>query len=215
MKNLSRSDKLILIGLAFLGVLFIYYQFVLNPLLNTISDTKFSIEQNKAQAEEISNMERNNRVMAAAIEKLKVDYEKFKQTLPVELRDPEIQTSLNLQALSSKVQVKSINFGDSSLISLDGKSDGNNNKIEKGSLMMVPVTINLQGDYLAAMDYIKGLEESERISEVKTINITKSDQGVNLGVVINYYYVAGDAKDKQELDYEINVPVGNKDNLFN
>jgi hypothetical protein len=215
MKNLSKSDKLILIGLVFLGVLFLYYQFLLNPLLNNITDTKLAIEQNEIQAEDISNMERTNRIMSASIEKLKVDYEKFKQTLPVELRDPEIQTSLNLEALNNKVMVKSLSFGDGSLISLDGKQGNNKDVIETGSLMVVPVTINLEGDYLSAMEYISSLEKSERISEVKTINIVKGELGVNLGVVINYYYVAGDVKDKEEIEYQVDVPVGNKENLFN
>jgi Tfp pilus assembly protein PilO len=215
-KNLSKNDKLILIGLSFIVGLFLYYQFLLNPLLNKISDIKLSIEQNQTLAEEISNMERSNRLMAKSIEELKVEYEKFKQSLPIELRDPEIQTMLNFEALNSKVKINNLNFGEGKPVSLEDKQANVNAKeVEKGSLMVVPVTINLQGDYVSAMNYIVTLEKSERISEVKTINIVKSPEGINLGVIINYYYVAGDEKDKQELDYKVTVPIGGEENLFN
>ena len=95
MKNLSKSDKLILVGLSFLIVIFLYYQFLLNPLLNNISDTKFKIKDNASTIEKLEKMETDNRKMKKSINELKTKYEEFTKSLPSELRDPEIQSFLS------------------------------------------------------------------------------------------------------------------------
>ncbi|NLZ47931.1 MAG: hypothetical protein GX895_03940 [Clostridiales bacterium] len=250
MKNLSKNEKLLLIGLGFLIVLVAYYQFLLTPLLDNIIDTKYQIEENRTTFNKLELMEKSNKAMKKSIEELKEKYEAFKKSLPIELRDPEIQSFLNSSAEAFNVKILSTAYGEAVDVSLgnDKKNNESKNesKNEKGQLKLVPVTVNMEGSYLDIMKYIYHLEHFEkeenddsvselsidvpdtaknniRINEVKSINVAKkmsSDGGevgdkVSAALVINYYYVTGDEEDKKNMDYEINIPVGTGNDLFN
>jgi Tfp pilus assembly protein PilO len=249
MKNLSKSDKLILVGLSFLIVIFLYYQFLLNPLLNNISDTKFKIKDNASTIEKLEKMETDNRKMKKSINELKTKYEEFTKSLPSELRDPEIQSFLSSSAEVFKVNILSTAYGNSTDVVLwgeeeKGKSKKNEPENEKGKLKLVSVNVNMEGSYLDIMRYIYHLEHFQdkedgvselavnvpdtvknniRINEVKSINIVKRNSSDNVaiadhvsaGIVINYYYVIGDEEDKKNIKFEVPVPAGTGENLFN
>ena len=250
MKNLSKSDKLILVGLGFLLVIFLYYQFLLSPLLDNITEKKLAIKENKITLGILEMMEINNRTMKKKINEEKAKYEEFTKSLPIELRDPEIQRFLNASAEAFNIKILSTGYSEGADVVLvnkeEEKSKSKEDELtsEKGKLKLVSVTVNMEGSYLDIMRYIYHLESFDekdnniselavnlpetienniRINEVMSINIVKrkktddseTSDKVNAAIVINYYYVTGDEEDKKNIEYEIPVPAGKGNNLFN
>ncbi|HEY5560726.1 MAG TPA: type 4a pilus biogenesis protein PilO [Clostridiaceae bacterium] len=220
MKNLSKSDQLVLAGIGILFLLFLYYQFLINPALTKISDLNQQITNKKQTVEDITNMEIVNTKLKKKIVELKTKYETSKKLLPSELRDPEIENDLNKVAISNKVTMSSMSFGSSSdynpgavvATNVNSKSASTQN----GKLMLVPVSMSIMGQYKDIMNYIVALEKADRISEVENISIYKSgiNSSINVGLVVNYYFVSSN-DNSQSITYAITPPTTSKADLFN
>ena len=217
MKNLSRTDKMILWGLAIIFILFAYYQFFILPFTTKISDTKVSIEEKQLLSDKIKNMEIQNKKLKSEIVKLSEEYEKSKQLIPVDIRDPEIQKDLQTMGVNSAVDLKSLVFGGESIFVLNKKdTSAANAQPVKGSLMVIPVSLSFSGTYANCMKFIQTIEESKRISELSNINIFKDQSGiVNVSVSVNYYFIKGDEEDKKNIEFDFTKPGEGKTDLFN
>ena len=219
MKNLSKSDQLVLVGIGVLFIFFLYYQFIINPALTKIGDLNLQIANKKQTVDAIQNMEVINNKLQKNITTLKTKYEIAKKSLPSELRDPEIENDLNKLAEDSKVTVQSMNFGTAAEYTQSTVATSNATKaapVQTGKLMNVSVTLSLKGQYVDIINYIKSLEKASRISEVENININKdgTGKGINVSIVVNYYYISNNSSDSSVV-YNITPPVVPNNNLFN
>lgn len=228
MKNLSRNDKIILIVVVMAVILFLYYQFLLSPVLSNMMSNISSVKSDKSQ---INVIETTNATDKSANKRLKTEYKEKSKSLPIEMKDPEIQNKLNDLAASKKVTIKSINFADPVSGSLDSKSNqkastasstSSKKTVSTGALMQVSVTVNMEGNYTDIIEFLKSVEEENRISEIQSVNIAKnttnsqSTAPQTSTAVINYYYLSGKDTDKKEIKYDdITKPAQGKLNLFN
>jgi len=222
MKNLSKSDRMVLIGIGILCVLFLYYQFLINPALIKISDLNLQIATKRQTVEDIQSMEIINGKLKKKIVTLKSKYDASKTLLPTELRDPEIEDELNKLAISNAVTMTSMSFGSSSeynsgAVATTNTATAASTSAQNNKLMLVPVAMNISGTYKDIMNYIIALEKASRISEVQNISIFKDDvnKSIKVGLVINYYYVNNGTSSNQSVTYNITPPATTKTDLFN
>ena len=213
MKNLSKSDRIILVGIVFLLVLFIIYEAVLQPTFNKISIAKNDIKNDRKTVQELKNLDEENAVLGKSIKKLKEKYDSENEYLPIEMRDPDIEKIINDVAVKNNVSVDNITFGAESVYDASKKSSNlqsssssqNNSKVPSGSLMQVPVTINVTGGEDSVMGYMISLDKEERISEFTGINISddKGSSSTKGNFIVNFYYLEGSSKDKKNIKYDI------------
>lgn len=213
MKNLSKSDKIILVGIIFLVALFIVYEIILQPTFNRISAVKSSIKDDKKTVQKLENIDEENIKLSKKVKKLEKKYSSEKEYLPVEMRDPDIEKIINDAAAKNNVSVDNITFGDEGVYDSSKKSSKlqsssgsqNNSKALTGSLMEVPVTINVTGGEDSVMGYMISLDKEERISEFTGINISedKGSGSTKGNFIVNFYYLKGSSKDKKDIKYDI------------
>ena len=214
MKNLSKRDQIILYALGAIVLLFLYYQFFLYPYTEKISAVKTSIEEKTVRADEIKQMENENRKIQKKIVELKEQYEVSKKSIPIDIRDPEIEHDLYTMASEKNINLKTLSFGGESEFVIDKASGNSSGGAQKGSLMSIPVTMNFSGDPLSVWLYIDAVENTERIAEVKNVSFTKGAEAVEVSMITQFYFIKGDKEDKKELQYDFAKPSEGKSNLF-
>lgn|GEM_PF-4504002 len=198
MQKITQKDKKILIILGIVVVFLIYFQFILMPSLKSISESKGIINDLNAKLDQMNLTKIQNISMKKKLKKLSKDYDSSQSKLPVNERNPEIEYDLQTMASNNNVIISRINFSNPEVFN-DNKNSTNKNS----NLIEIPVDIKVIGSSNDnVMAFLKAFESADRISQIKssdiTLNIDKNDYTLNISA--KYFYVTN--KGKKEVDYD-------------
>ncbi|MCM0650756.1 hypothetical protein NBE98_20590 [Clostridium swellfunianum] len=229
MKNLSKSEKLLLSIFAIMLIGYIYYQYIITPIgikTKAVQDRVNNYEQKVLQAK---FMDTSNKKMNEEIVSLKEKYDKYIKLMPKSDMNAEVMRELNKLALENKVTLVGLTMGngvkyeagEGTLKNTPTTSNqaGSEQKKETQasgiSIMAVPVIINIKGDYSGFTEYINNLETNSRLTNVSAVNVTKQgnvDGQLSVTLTASVLYVQDGINLHNE--YDFNQSSYGKDNPF-
>jgi len=203
LRNSSKRERLLVIVLSILIIVYPYYNLFLKPISQKILIVNQSISEKQQQYDSIEKLKLTNVVNEKKLENIKIKYALAIVSLPDNSRSPEITYRLNRFVTQNSINLISVTFGQ-------------NVKYSKGKLMVLPVTVIINGDYLSTLNFISNIEGDSRIAEIVDINMSSS-QGVNASIqstiILNYYYTQEVTSNNPTYDFKTDN-VGKTD-LFN
>ncbi len=213
--------------LLFAGFGFLYYTFLLNPMLKQMSLSQHNIKQYNTELENIKDTLYTNKSFKKDYDRLMDEYTLYSARMPYTYRDPEI--AFNIMGLAKKTSstVKSINF----LYNSSQQVNNLNQGIETGQttdtsqatamdkIAPIPVNIELVStDYLSAMNLVKILETDTRLVQIKSLRLTSAAEqdsnvsGIQVKIGLEYYYFRDN--NLFTVEYNFNNGAYGKPNLF-
>lgn len=241
MSNLSNREKYLIIAIGILAVIYVYYSFFLSPVMNKIKIEKSKVDAYNTQLQNINEMKTTNKKLSNELDTLKEKNNKNSIALPNFEKNPEIAYKLKAIADANKVSIVNVNLSQPTTYSRTSSNTSSNNTnnsqqsstgnssnansavvtAKPGSLLSIPVSVGITGDYDGIMNFISSIEKEERLSIINSINLSSQGTGgsSNLGsnsitttITLDYFYIAPSAKDKVE--YDFNKGNYGKDNPF-
>jgi type IV pilus assembly protein PilO len=220
MKNLKRSEKILLSVLAFAVVFYVYYTFLLSPVIDKISTSNHNIAGYNQDLNDINLKEAQTVKLKADYETYKTDYEKLVKRFPVFEKDPQIGYDLKILADKSKVTLQSQNYSAAnsaeSASNTAAANTTNTNTVkkdEKYKLNFVAINMNIGGNYDNIKSFINSLENEERSTVITSVNIAKSDTEITASIVANFYFIS-DTQNTVKNSYDFNNKNYGKSNFF-
>lgn len=202
MQKITQKDKKILIVLGVVIVLLIYFQFILMPSLNSISESKSTINDLSSKLDQMNLTRIQNISMKKKLKKLSEDYDASQSKLPVNERNPQIEYDLQTMASNNNVIISSVNFSDPEAFS--DNENKKNSTDKKSNLIQIPVDIKVTGSSNDnVMAFLKAFESANRISQIKSsaINFNTDKSNYSLDISAKYFYVANKSKEKVNYDF--------------
>lgn len=223
MKNLSKSEKALLIIMLTCGIMFVYYRYFLSPILKDIASAGENIVTLQNQKDNLSIVKLSNKNLTKEIDALKVKFSEAAKSLPQTERNPELIYEFKKMGDPNKVIVKSVDIPDvkeytegNNSTSKEASSSNGQKTVTKnsGKLMIYPVIITVTGDYNSIMNYTKAVESASRIAQVTDLSIKRypGTQVLEGRLIINYYFV--DLNLDGDIKYEFNTGTYGKPSLF-
>lgn len=221
MNSLEKREKLLLIILALLITGYVYTSFFLNPIMKKISEKNVSINEKSSAMLDIEKLKIENKINKAKLEKIKLQYDESLKELPNGERNPEISYELKKTADANNISISTIAFGkEVQYLQAGLKTAGENKAVSKKNnsdnlLMVLPVTLQVNGDYKALINFISDVEKGKRIAEIQDIKLTKNtdkSNSVTGDISLKYYYV--NSENSKQI-YEFKDSSAGKNNLFN
>lgn len=226
MKNLKRSEKILLSILALAIVFYVYYTFLLNPVLENISASHNNIKGFNQQLNDIKLKEAQTVKLKTDYEALKSDYDKLVLRFPSFEKDPQIGYDLKILADKNQVAIESENYSDANSAETANNTAANSDtsgtspktstekKETRYKLNYVAVNINISGTYEGMKAFINSLENEERSTIIQNVNITKKDNSLTASIAANFYYIT-DTQNTENNSYPFNNKNYGKSNFFN
>ena len=140
------------------------------------------------------------------LNELEIRYQSTNKALPEQLNQGAFITFLQQTAITNKVKIISIKPG-TVKINSDDSNDNNNNDTNNAdeevidnqnndvdskiniesidNLSMLPIDFVFECDYIALINFLKAVENSERMVNIKNLSITSKDDGDKLNCELN------------------------------
>jgi len=229
LSNLSNRERLLVILGAILIILYPYYNFFLKPIRLEINTVNQSISDKKLEYNLIEKLKVTNVRNSKKLEEIKAKYNQAVKALPENERNPEISYSLNSISTKNNIKLISVTFGeiagyfakssvnDSKATTKKSNTNATSSSISSTDqkLMVVPVTVIINGDYASTLNFINSIEGDIRLAEV--VNVSMSSQGetkvLQATIILNYYSTQGTTKYKPSYDFKDDK--AGKTDLFN
>lgn len=197
MNKITKKEKIELIGILCLLVIVIYYEFIINPIMNQISTLKNSISTLEIKSDNMKDMEIANKRNEAKKDKLEETYIESSTAIPEGKRSAEIVHTINNYCSKEKVTVDGISFNDDMIYtennsnnavsgnnSNNNNSNNNNNKNNNSNnnignysgLMQSEGTIKISGNYQDVLNSIADFENDNRIFKVTGFEISSGNK---------------------------------------
>lgn len=221
MENLSKREKLLVILLACLIVLYVYLKFFLNPINDKIKAQTQVLNDKKTEYASMEKLKVSNVKNEKKLQQIKNKFDESVKALPKNERNPEISYNINSLAIKNKVNVNTVAFGQIADYSAGKKVNNADNATSKNTegnnqkLMLVPVTVVISGDYSSMVNFINSIENDNRITEIESVSISSKSEkqnGLQCNLLLNYYFSTG--SDKDQPTYNIKGDNPGKENLF-
>lgn len=229
MNNLSKREKYLMLVIGILAVIYVYYSFFLSSVIDNIKTEKSAVASYNKQLQNINEMKASNKKLIGELDALKEKNNKNSIALPNFEKDPEIAYKLKSIADTNKVNISNLSLFQPTTYSQSSSSNSSNNtnnsqsnntntsnntvNAKAGSLLSIPVSLSVNGEYDGIMKFISSIEKDERISVINTINLgSQGDSGITAAITLDYFYVAASENDKVE--YDFNKGDYGKDNPF-
>jgi Pilus assembly protein, PilO./General secretion pathway, M protein. len=235
MSNLNKSERILLSILAVVFIGYLYYTFLLSPELKKIQATQSNIDQYTKELNELKLLSASNKKLGETLNELKLKLDQSNGTLPKGDRSPEVQRETKKIVDNTKVILSGVVIGNGVEYNLNTNTNANAQKtgesktdnkeaakttapvVSTVKTMMLPVTLNVSGDYSSIMNFMKAFEESKRLTEINTVVIapkgTKTGDGqLTLTLNSNVYYIDDGTAVQPQFDF--NNGSYSKDNLF-
>jgi Tfp pilus assembly protein PilO len=227
MKNLSKSEKLLLSLMVVVVTLYAYFTFFLSPKLEAIAIVNEAITKVEDDINANKVAEINNKKQKETLAELKKKKDEYKNIVPTSERQPEISNTIKRVSDNNRVNLISVNFGKGSIaeaVKQGNQQNSNTVTNEKAAaekkditLMTSVVTIVINGEYQSILSFAKELEENSRITEITSLNIAGSGTAISNNmlqgnITVSFYYIDGNLGDEET--YDFNKGSYGKDNLF-
>lgn len=225
MGNLSKREKALVIVGAILVVIYLYFSYFLSPIYGKIKEENNIIKNKKNQIATIEKFKISNIANNKKLESLKIKFSEGFKELPKNERNPEIARDLNIMAEKSKVTINSVTFGSGTTNASTNTTNSSSTAVDtrkttaqssNAKLIIVPVTLIINGDYPTMLRFTKNIEENDRFAQIVSINISSKTDARNVlqsNIVLNYYFTEDITKQKPKYDFKDDK--SGKNNLFN
>lgn len=222
MKNLKRSEKILLSVLAFAVVFYVYYTFLLSPVIDKISASNKNIASYNQDLNNIDIKEAQIVKLKADYETYKSDYDKLVKRFPVFEKDPQIGYDLKILADKNSVIIQNENYSAANSAESASNTAAATNtadtktvkKDEKYKLNFVAINMNIGGSYDKIKSFINSLENEERSTNISSVNISKAENSLTASITANFYFIT-DSQNAEKNSYEFNNGTYGKAELFN
>jgi Tfp pilus assembly protein PilO len=199
MMDISRRDKVLLIILAVLALMFLYSKLLLLPSIDEISNINSQINSSKSQLDTLAFKERQNAIIQKNIKKLQTKYDNATQEITVSRKDTTITSEINSLCNNHNVRLTDLTFQEGVVFS--GKSTvpntlNQNRAIPDGKLMEMGTSVSITGNISDIINFIDDLEHTNRIDVIDNVEITNSNNTKKATIETNYFYISGEDNDK-------------------
>lgn len=231
MKNLSVTEKMLIILLGAVIVFYLYYSFYLNPMLKKKSTSMAYIKKYEEDIISSKNIEKENEKLKSQIADLTAKSDAEDKLIPKSERQPEYIKDIKADADKNDVKIVSLKFENAKEVSADNKNSSDKKSGENtgssdkksgsvtqkedssvNSVYTVPLSINITGDYKNIVSFISEAENGNRFVNVSSVDIYENDNIVSADININYYY--SNVLTKKDIKYDFNSGTYGKDDLF-
>jgi Tfp pilus assembly protein PilO len=190
MKELSKSEKILIAILLITLVGYVYFQYIFTPLSTKVQSVQNSADKLEQELLRSKLMAASNKKMTEEMNALKVNYNKYVELMPKSDMSAEIIREVNRLAADTKVTLTNLTIGNgieyksSTNAANTNVSDTSNTQLKAEAqasitkTMEVPVSISFKGDYSSFTAFINSLETSSRIANIGSVNVEK---GTNAG----------------------------------
>lgn len=215
--NLSKRDSYLLVGIVVLLVLFLYYKFLLSPVLSDLGNANAEIKSVKNELKTMKELADNNQQIQKKLDDKQAKYNDICKGLPEYEEDPDI--AYKTKSIADKnggIVLQSISISKPVGYISSAQQNANSNTSSK-TLMMVPVSLNVNAEsYFKIMDFVKAIETQDRYATINTLNLSygsSAQNPVTASITFNSYYAAFD-KASEELKYDFLTGKYGKKDLF-
>ena len=217
MGNLSKREKTLVVGGTILIIIYLYFNFFLNPIYEKIKIEKGVISDKKSQNLTIQNTKNSNTDNAKKLENLKAKFDDGIQELPSNERNPEIARNLNIMAKKANVNITTVTFGIQATPEVASAANPaatpavSTNKATiqssstKDKLISIPVTIIIKGDYKSTLSFTASIEGDGRFAQIVSSSISSKADNSNIlesNIVLSYYFTEGTTENKPTYDFK-------------
>jgi Tfp pilus assembly protein PilO len=221
-KDLSKSEKILIALLLIVLVGYVYYQYIITPITIKVQSAQSSVDKYEQELFQTKLMAASNKKMTEEMAALKADYDKYVKQMPKSHRSAEIIREINRLAADTKVTLIGLTFGNgaeykaptnsANVNSADNSvaAAGTAQKAETQAsivkIMEVPVSVNIKGDYSSFTAFINSLETGSRIANISSVNVVKeTDKGDRqLAVTLNISFLYVQDGTAFENNYDFN-----------
>jgi Tfp pilus assembly protein PilO len=182
---MNKANKILL--LSFLPVLLtvIFALYVLIPSFDSLNTVKKDFESQTNLLNELKDKvanAKNNKENLSVITKLRERLADFEQQVSDDYDSALLVFDSEKIAYLSGVQLLSFNIKDETneeeqpLITRKNKKEQAAKKIKLTELVAIPVEINIKGNYLSVIEFVRNLESYQRKINVNTLEIQRADK---------------------------------------
>ncbi|MDD2574332.1 MAG: type 4a pilus biogenesis protein PilO [Bacillota bacterium] len=164
--NLSKRERFLVVLAIVAGLLFVYYQYFLTPLLAEVDAIKEEVREKEERLLSLRDTDNETVSLLSDIAELETKLNKLEVMVPANPRRPEVVTRLEASAKAAGVELLSIDF-DMAAATGSGRGD---NREERG-YFEIPVQIYISGAYGNILDYLRELESAGRLYNVKGFDL--------------------------------------------
>lgn len=163
-KNISKRDQIILMVLAGIIVIALYYVFLLSPQMQKLSDVQTKIEEEKQKlVENQLNLQRLRRVQVEAA-KTEVELIKLRKLLPPEIELPSLIVQMSNTVVQSGLKWPEVRPGE--IVSVPDYT-------------IYPVQFTFKGQYLDFLDFLYRIYKFPRLMTINGIQMSQKTEQVD------------------------------------
>jgi len=215
MSRLNKNEKILLAILGVVIVGYLYYTFLLNPVLNKISIANDNISNYKSEIVSLTTKEAETKNLQKQYDAMKLKYDQVIKSYPKYQKDPQIAYDIKALAAKYSITLSSVNFSEPNKVEdkTSGNKTDNTAKSNVYGLYNVAVNITSAGTFINMKDFIKALEGEQRSTEIVTTSLIAGENSVNASLTANYYFIT-DSNNKEKDSYSFNKGSYGKTDLF-
>lgn len=183
---MNKANKILLLSFFPVILTAIFALYVLIPSFDSLNTVKKDFESQTNLLNELKDKvanAKNNKENLSVIAKLRERLADFEQQVSDDYDSALLVFDSEKIAYLSRVQLLSFNIKDETneeeqpLITRKNKKEQAAKKIKLTELVAIPVEINIKGNYLSVIDFVRNLESYQRKINVNTLEIQRADKG--------------------------------------
>lgn len=194
-KNLSDKDKIILCVTSIIIITVISFKFILMPSMSNFTYNKEKLSYLEGESSNYRLYEQKNEDMSNKMSELQADYDKALKKLPDEenirqlledIKKLATNNSLGIQSISITKEDQEDSFKEESF-SESSSNDTSEVNTSNLNLNTNTFTLSLTGGEANIRNFIKDVENYERILDVASASMQKSNDNATLNIQIKFY----------------------------
>ncbi|MDI6601920.1 MAG: hypothetical protein QME46_09085 [Thermoanaerobacteraceae bacterium] len=207
MKLTGRERNLLIFAVVFCTLL-IYGNYVLIPQYGKIQKLQSDIARKEDTLEKLLS---NSSDVKQKIAKAQSEISDMLEVIPYTRDTESLLKSLDSMITTSGMQQQSIQFNEESKSAeANGNNGGNDTQSQQPQYSIVPVSMDIKGSYIQAVNLLTLLEDSKRLFNYKNISMSVDENGgIDMNLSLEYYSMGRD----MEVDSE-KIKGSGKENPF-
>lgn len=193
-KNLSDKDKIILCVTSIIIITVISFKFILMPSMSNFTYNKEKLSYLKGESSNYRLYEQKNKEMSNNMSQLQTDYNKALKKLPDKENIRQLLEDIKKLATNNSLAIQSIsitkeNEEDFQEESFSESSSNDTLEVNTSNLNLNTntFTLSLTGGEANIRNFIKDVENYERILDVASASMQKSNDNATLNIQIKFY----------------------------
>lgn len=193
-KNLSDKDKIILCITSIIIIIVISFKFIIMPSISSFTYNKEKLSYLEGESSNYRLYEQKNKEMSNNMSQLQTDYNKALKKLPDKENIRQLLEDIKKLATNNSLAIQSIsitkeNEEDFQEESFSESSSNDTLEVNTSNLNLNTntFTLSLTGGEANIRNFIKDVENYERILDVASASMQKSNDNATLNIQIKFY----------------------------